>query len=70
MGVWLQYAWNDVERKGRKTGLGRSSRKGSDVQTNIYVYIYIYIYYIYIYNMIIFTKHILRHVKQHKEPAL
>lgn len=44
-------------------GLGRSSGKGSDAQTNIYI-MYISII------CIIFIKHILRHVKQHKDPAL
>lgn len=44
-------------------GLGRSSRKGLDIQTNIYI-TYISII------CIIFIKHILRHVKQHKGPAL
>lgn len=49
--------------KERKWGLGRGSRKGSDIQTNIYI-TYISII------CIIFIKHILRHVKQHKGPAL
>ena len=62
----LGMMWKGKEGKRAWAGV-----PGKDqMSKQIYMYIYIYIYYIYIYNMIIFTKHILRHVKQHKEPAL
>lgn len=60
----LGMMWKGKEGKWAWAGV-----PGKD-QMSKQIYMCIYIYYIYIYNMIIFTKHILRHVKQHKEPAL
>lgn len=52
--------------KGEKRGWGWAGVQGKDPTSK---QIYIYITYTSV-ICIIFTKHILRHVKQHKEPAL
>lgn len=54
--MWLQHAKNDVDRKW--------IRAGAEERIDMYIY------YTGTYDMITSIKHILRHVKQHKEPAL